>query len=102
MGPYRRWRVRPPAAGPVRSVRTRRVFLAQAGALALTPALTRAAWAAPSDAPVIGEPPLTNEHYLALADRIMTRLNHTWVRHKSAYSAGALNVGVIYNAALLT
>ena len=77
----------------------RRTFLAQAGALALMP---RAAWAAPPDAPVVGDPPLTDAQYLALADRIMRRLNHTWVRHKESYSAGSLNVGVIYNAALLT
>ena len=81
---------------------TRRAFLAQAGALAAVPWLPRAAWAAPPDTPVIGEPPLTDAQYLALADRIMRRLNHTWVRHKESYSAGSLNVGVIYNAALLT
>ena len=51
---------------------------------------------------MVGAPPLTNEQYLALADRIMWRLNHTWVRHRASYSAGSLNVGVIYNAALLT
>jgi hypothetical protein len=79
--------------------RTRRVFLAQMGALALLP---RVAWAAPPDVPVIGEPPLVDADYLALADRIMRRLNHTWVRHKASYSAGSLNVGTIYNAALLT
>ena len=82
--------------------RTRRVFLAQAGALAAVPLLPRVAWAAPPDVPVVGAPPLTNEQYLALADRIMWRLNHTWVRHQASYSAGSLNVGVIYNAALLT
>ncbi len=82
--------------------RTRRVFLAQAGALAAVPLLPRVAWAAPPDVPVVGAPPLTNEQYLALADRIMWRLNHTWVRHRASYSAGSLNVGVIYNAALLT
>src|SRR6478735_8418351 len=82
--------------------RTRRVFLAQAGAVALTPMLTRVAWAAPPDVPVLGEPPLSNEHYLALADRILLRLDHTWVSGRSSYSAGSLNVGVIYNAALLT
>src|SRR3954454_14615456 len=82
--------------------RTRRVFLAQAGAVALTPMLTKVAWAAPPDVPVLGEPPFSNEQYLALADRILRRLNHTWVRSRSSYSAGSLNIGVIYNAALLT
>src|SRR3954447_17883048 len=82
--------------------RTRRVFLPQAGALPAGPLLPRVAWAAPPDVPVVGAPPLTNEQYLALADRIMRRLDHTWVRHKASYSAGSLNVGVIYNAALLT
>jgi hypothetical protein len=82
--------------------RTRRVFLAQVGAVAMLPVLDRVAWAAPPDVPVLGEPPLTDAHYLALADRILERLNHTWVRHKASYSAGSLNVGVIYNAALLT
>src|SRR3954454_8093810 len=82
--------------------RTRRVFLAQAGAVALTPMLTKVAWAAPVAAPAVGDPPLTDAQYLALADRIMQRLNHTWVRSRSSYSAGSLNIGVIYNAALLT
>src|SRR3954470_6844488 len=82
--------------------RTRRVFLAQAGALAAVPLLPRVAFAAPPDVPVVSAPPLTDEQYLALADRIMRRIDHTWVRHRSSYSAGSLNVGVIYNAALLT
>src|SRR3954470_12961946 len=82
--------------------RTRRVFLAQAGALAAVPLLPRVAFAAPPDVPVVSAPPLTDEQYLALADRIMRRIDHTWVRHKASYSAGSLNVGVIYNAALLT
>ena len=81
-------------------------MLVRAGALTVAPSLaaaaTRAAAAAPPDVPVAGAPPLTDADYLALADRIMSRLNHTWVRHRSAYSAGALRVNVIYNAALLT
>jgi hypothetical protein len=64
--------------------------------------MPRVAFAAPPDAPVVGDPPLTDAQYLALADRIMRRLNHTWVRHKESYSPGSLNVSVIYNAALLT
>ena len=51
---------------------------------------------------MVTAPPLTNREYLLLADRIMDRLNHTWVRHKQAYSAGTLEVGTIYNAAILT
>src|SRR5687768_11503504 len=83
---------------------TRRDLLIGAGALTVAPSLAAAARAAvaPPDVPVVGAPPLTDVDYLALADRIMARLNHTWVRHRSAYSAGALRVNVIYNAALLT
>ena len=77
---------------------TRRELLARGGAVALVPSLVRAAVA---DGPVVGRPPLTDAQYLALADRIMRRLSHTWVRHRGAYSAGGLRVGVIYNAELL-
>src|SRR4051812_6612762 len=84
---------------------TRRTLLARAGMIAAGAPLVgaaRIAWAAaPPDVPVISAPPLTDADYLALADRIMNRLNHTWIRHKQAYSGGTRH-GVIYNAALLT
>lgn len=86
---------------------TRRELIAGAGLLAVGPSVAAAvarasAAAAPPDGRVVGWPPLSDEQYLALADRIMGRLNHTWVRHRAEYSAGHLRVGVIYNAALLT
>ena len=79
---------------------TRRTFLAAAAVAAANPQLTFAP--RPPDVPVVTKSPLTNREYLLLADRIMDRLNHTWVRHKQAYSAGSLEVGTIYNAAILT
>ncbi|MBE2319916.1 hypothetical protein DVA67_028380 [Solirubrobacter sp. CPCC 204708] len=79
----------------------RREFLAGAALVAANPRVALGQ-ARPPDGPVITAPPLTNAEYLALADRIMARLDHTWVRHKQAYSAGTLNVGTIYNAAILT
>jgi hypothetical protein len=80
---------------------TRRTFLAAAAVAAANPRLALGA-PRPPDVPVVTAPPLTNREYLLLADRIMDRLNHTWVRHKQAYSAGTLEVGTIYNAAILT
>ncbi|RKQ91022.1 hypothetical protein C8N24_0838 [Solirubrobacter pauli] len=80
---------------------TRRTFLAAAAVAAANPRLSLAA-PRPPDVPVVTAPPLTDREYLLLADRIMDRLNHTWVRHKQAYSAGSLEVGTIYNAAILT
>lgn len=80
---------------------TRRTFLAAAAVAAANPHVGFAA-PRPPDVPVVTAPPLTNREYLLLADRIMDRLNHTWVRHKQAYSAGTLEVGTIYNAAILT
>lgn len=80
---------------------TRRTFLAAAAVAAANPRVALAA-PRPPDVPVVTAPPLTNREYLLLADRIMDRLNHTWVRHKQAYSAGTLEVGTIYNAAILT
>jgi hypothetical protein len=65
--------------------------------MAVVAANPRVAFGAPRppDVPVVTAPPLTDREYLLLADRIMDRLNHTWVRHKQAYSAGTLNVGTI-------
>lgn len=81
---------------------TRRTFLAAAAVAAANPRIALAAAPRPPDVAVVTKPPLTNREYLLLADRVMDRLNHTWVRHKRAYSAGTLNVGTIYNAAILT
>ncbi|HET6551626.1 MAG TPA: hypothetical protein VFG79_24370 [Solirubrobacter sp.] len=81
---------------------TRRQLLAGAGALALTPALARATRAATvADGPVLGAPPLTDAQYFALADRIVTRLEHTWSESKGVYNAAGRHVHSVYNAALL-